>query len=447
MKFDLTKDLRRIHTLWDNFQFYHEKTSDYRFLYLCGPKGSGKTKAAQAYVHAHDYAFYFSFGDLPYKEAIREFANVYYSEIETPSSITEAIERFIFLRKKQPTLVFLEDERTRAMEECKSALLTSANSARNMLPCILCTGSESAGSENEIQLNYLSVAAFSKYFSSYSRRDIMRLHALTGGIQAVAKELDADAGYEENVRRLLRYDSAFSACLPAWLREAFRNPESYYPILNAIAAGRHRLSEIARQIGFPNNKCGTYLDALIRHNFVRAEKLLGAKQATYHLTSSYISAWCRYAYGKKMLNIQHPERYETYVSEDIDEALTLPAFHSACMRFITESWREYLSDFSFPTQDMVERNVKIKLKDKSEVALDYCVRKGGKALICIFADRLDMRFTKADVERIYEAVEIFTPLYDSQLVLFSLERFSDWSVHEASIRDYLHEVTIERLRF
>lgn len=37
---------------------------DKRAFFICGPKGSGKTKIAQDYVRSHANAFYISFGDL-----------------------------------------------------------------------------------------------------------------------------------------------------------------------------------------------------------------------------------------------------------------------------------------------------------------------------------------------------------------------------------------------
>ena len=102
------------------------------------------------------------------------------------------------------------------------------------------------------------------------------------------------------MRSLLAYDSAFTNTLPIWLAQSFRSPESYYPIFKSIAGGHHRLSEIAKDIGFQNNKCGKYLEALIRHEYVIAEKTESGKQSTYHPANSYYVSWARYTYGKKV---------------------------------------------------------------------------------------------------------------------------------------------------
>lgn len=60
---------------------------------------------------------------------------------------------------------------------------------------------------------------------------------------------------------------------------------------------------------------------------------------------------------------------------------------------------------------------------------------------------VDFRYTKKEMDRIFEAIETVDSLYYSHVTLFSIERFSDWCVHQASVDDRLHEVTLERLRY
>lgn len=89
----------------------------------------------------------------------------------------------------------------------------------------------------------------------------------------------------------------------------------------------------------------------------------------------------------------------------------------------------------------------IKLGDGSSVLLDYCTKKDDHSLVAVIPDDLNRRFTKGDIENIRDAVNRFEKLYDTEIVIFSVNRFSDWSVHEASIDCYLHFVTAERLKY
>ncbi len=160
---------------------------------------------------------------------------------------------------------------------------------------VICYISESAShNKYSVKIRNRTIPDFIKAFPDYSKQDSIRLWAMTGGILGIAKELDETASCEENLIKLLQYDSAFSNYLPQRLNEYFRTPKSYYPILKSLASGNSRLSDIAREVGFPNNKCLKYLEALIKLDFVKAEKKANSSHSTYHLENSYFAAWCKY---------------------------------------------------------------------------------------------------------------------------------------------------------
>jgi hypothetical protein len=60
---------------------------------------------------------------------------------------------------------------------------------------------------------------------------------------------------------------------------------------------------------------------------------------------------------------------------------------------------------------------------------------------------LTMRYTKAEMQAILRAVKGTVSLFETEITVFGLERFSDWCVHESAKREYLHEVTMDRLRY
>ena len=105
------------------------------------------------------------------------------------------------------------------------------------------------------------------------------------------------------------------------------------------------MGEIAKDICFPNNKCGKYLEALIQHGYVRALKTESGKQSTYHLANSYFASWARYACGKQAMQVAEPDRLLAYVMNDIDSSVALPAFQSACKRFIDLAQKDYLKHY------------------------------------------------------------------------------------------------------
>jgi len=237
---------------------------------------------------------------------------MYLPEHEDIHNWDDAVKAFLTERRSGLKLIIFEDEQNDAMEQCRAAFHSGKGGMRNLVFCSISRSSKHTD-RNNIEANYLTITDVCKCFPAYAKQDAVRLQALTGGIPAILKELDSEADYEKNVQKLLSYDSAFSTLLPQWLKDCFRSPESYYPILKSISFGHHRLSEIAKEIGFPNNKCGKYLEALIEHDFVRADKPHDGKYSTYHIANSYFAAWCRYVYGKKQQQIMTPDALFDFV--------------------------------------------------------------------------------------------------------------------------------------
>ena len=447
MEFDLSKEVARIGTSWNDISYDLNKRNGTleRSFALHGPKGCGKTKIAQEFVRSHAYAFYISFGKLPKKEALSAFMKTYIPDVAGIDTFEDAVDAFMEKRSGRPTLLVFEQEYTKAMAECKNCFWKYIASLPNVKDCYITDGN--AMGDYNVKVRHRTVADFFKAFPDYSREDVMRIHALTGGILGVAKELNQSADYDENVRTLLKYDSAFSTYLPSWLTECFRSPESYYPILKSMADGHCHLSEIAKDVGFANNKCLTYIEALIKNDFVFADKPKGSKQSTYHIANSYIAAWCRYVYGKNILQVTDPDRLFDYVRSDIDKSLAVPSFRAACMRFIDEAPKTELFDFRCSKAVEVKKSAAFKFRDGSRVVMDLCVKTDYSSFYFVFPHTLDERYTKEYMEKIYKVVNKFDSIYNSHITVFSLSRFSDWCVHEASVNDWLHLVTMERLKY
>ena len=416
-------------------------------FFIYGPKGSGKTRIAQDYVRSHANAFYMSFGDLSEQEALEAFRLQYVSEASEFSDWNEAVAAFIRKRNKRTTFLIFENENSTAMNGCEHAFGKYIYSTHYVRACYISPGEKQAWDEISFDVNYQTLQDYFNAFPNYSRQDLIRLHALTGGILSVAKELDDQCSFEENVHRLLAYDSAFTNTLPMWLAQSFRSPESYYPIFKSIAGGHHRLSEIAKDIGFPNNKCGKYLEALIRHEYVIAEKTESGKQSTYHLANSYYVSWARYAYGKSALQVGMPDKLYEFVINDMDSTVALPAFLSACMRFIDRAGKDYLFEYRTSNVESTQKALSIKIPGGQKVVLDLCVQTDDAIYVFVFPHSLDTRYTKAEIENIYDALRHNGYYFNTHITIFSIERFSDWCVHEAARNEWLHEVTLERLKY
>lgn len=449
MEFDLTEQRKSFHTLWNNVAF-HINTDSERFsqpiIKMIGPKDSGKTRLAQKIARAYPNVLYLSFEGQRREDALALFQQMYLKNHAPISDWEQAADAYMKEHEIGYKLLIWEDEHNPVQNECYHAFSKYLREDSAFVVFCMIEEGDIEIYESIFSVRYRTLAEYCKLFAAYEKKDIVRLFGLTEGIPAVAKELDTEKNYEENLRTLLAFDSAFSTYLPQLLRETFRTPESYYPIIASIARGKHRLSEIAKDVGFPNNKCGTYLDALIKHGFVREEKSEPGAWARYYLANSYYIAWGRYVYGMQNLQIATPDLLLQMVKESIDEAVALPALHAACIRYIQQTPKfEYW--LRSPDSNRIKRAVPVKLWNGTTVILDYYDSDDSDSLIGIFPHELDKRYTIDDYEQITEAISQHEGLDSAQILLFSLYRFSDWIVHKAARNALLYAVTIERLKY
>ena len=89
----------------------------------------------------------------------------------------------------------------------------------------------------------------------------------------------------------------------------------------------------------------------------------------------------------------------------------------------------------------------MKMPDGSSVILKCHEEQWQRTKIYVFPQSLSIRFTKKELQKILTVVKEYDPFVDAEVTVFGLERFSDWCVHESARRGFLHEVTLDRLRY
>ncbi len=456
MDIDYSREIKELYNAWHDC-FLTTNPHAKNCIDIFGDDRDAIKTVVQQFLHLRKKKTrYFSFACLDNAHALRAFAKTFELETESPENWTEAGRAFQKKYCSETLLVFFDDleffsERDAFRTACFEFIAKHNIIVAETWRCLREDWDPMPLYPFSLFIGCRTLPDLCKLFPKYAKQDIVRLYSMTGGISTILKELNADSSFEDNLRTLFRFDSAFTRYLPEWLREYFRTPESYYPILCSMAKGKRRLSEIAHDVGFPNNKCLNYLQALDRAGLVRAETAFGNRQTSYLLTNNYIAAWCLYAYERRSEMISDPDGFLQDVISAVDQQLAVPAFRNACFRFLEYGTKEYLNPFAgqifYSTNPEVYRDVIIDLGDGSSVVLDYCTQRDDHSLAAVIPDDLNRRFTKDDIENIRYAVKRFDKLYETEIVIFSVNRFSDWCVHQASIDCYLHLVTAERLKY
>ena len=415
-----------------------------------GERGCGKTEVIQKYVARTSCAYYISF-DTDERCVKTNVCHTFFGDTvyDNWKDIFTALNRrfssswaFIFLDHG------FEEFEDSHPEFAEAEEIVRGNS--HILTAVVIN--ESCPAEtmlyfygNEVDVIPRTLQHYCKALTECSKEGILHLYALTGGKTAAVYDLDANASYDDNLRYLLSRHSAFSKYMPCLMRECFRTPESYYPILYSIARGKNRLSEIAGEIHFPYNKTDKYLKTLIKAGFVKAVPDEKKNCSTYSLTGSYFRSWMLYIYPNRDLQICDPEKIVRLVNENIDADLTLDCFREAAFRHAinTPKFADRLDDIS---KSVITKNLHCRLttgKDLTYTVIDNGFNEGA---LLIVPEDLNARFEESDIWAIKRFMEK-EDIWNKMVLIFSLHRFSDWCVHFFHVHDDWFGITVERMKY
>ncbi|ANU54767.1 hypothetical protein I5Q82_06245 [Acutalibacter muris] len=171
------------------------------------------------------------------------------------------------------------------------------------------------------------------------------------------------------------------------------------------------------------------------------------KHSTYYLKNSYLSFWFNYLYRNHSLLVSDTERLLEIVFKDLDERIVLPAVHESCIRYMRRGQKGDNYRLFAQFDRAKNKPVSFRFRDGFRGQFDCVLSNDKDALLCVFPKDLDARFTKNDLEHYLKAANHHGTAGNTQLMIFSLHRFSDWCVHTVSNVPLLFEITTERLRY
>lgn len=123
-------------------------------------------------------------------------------------------------------------------------------------------------------------------------------YGMTDGVPAYVEKVDPSTTLEENITRQFLDPAGYLFEEPGnLLLQECRNPEQYDAIVQAIAQGRTKVSEIASATGVAASNAKGYLDKLISLGIVERELPLNEtsnKRAIYNLADQMFRFWYRF---------------------------------------------------------------------------------------------------------------------------------------------------------
>ena len=303
-------------------------TAGFLFLVMYGRRRVGKTTILQEFAKKHPCIFfpaqekndvlnlhdfsrslqeYFD-GDflMPFPNWEKAFAYLGKHAGESAEKIVLIIDEFPFLAEQNPSIKsILQHTIDHAWQHMNLMLILCGSSVSFMVNEVM--GYKSplygrvTGKLEVLPFDYFDSAAF---FPHYSMEDRLLAYGILGGIPRYLNAFDSKKSIHENLLREILPESTFLNDEPQMLlRMELREPGVYNSILEAIASGANKVTQIADRIHEDRSKCSKYLTTL--QNIRLVEKIVPcgesprSKKGIYILTDFYYNFWYRYIFSNR----------------------------------------------------------------------------------------------------------------------------------------------------
>ncbi|MCC8067360.1 MAG: ATP-binding protein, partial [Clostridiales bacterium] len=187
-----------------------------------------------------------------------------------------------------------------------------------------------------LPFDYLDAADF---FPDYSIEEKLIAYGILGGIPRYLNAFSSKQSIQQNIEKEILRNGAFLNDEPMMLlRMELREPNVYNSILEMIAQGHNKITEIADHIHEDKAKCGKYITTLLSIRLVEKQipcgEPEGSKKTIYTLTDPYYRFWYRYLFSdKSYYDLLGPADAAKEIMGDIPNFMG-SAFEDICKQYL-----------------------------------------------------------------------------------------------------------------
>ncbi len=160
----------------------------------------------------------------------------------------------------------------------------------------------------QLRLEPFAFREAARFLPRFSFEDQVRAFSILGGIPYYLTRFDDARPLAENVRAaVLEPGAVLREEVEFLLREELQEPRVYFAILQALAQGKRRSSEIANAAGLSHGTLSKYLGVLQALNLVRREVPVTesapekSKRGLYEIVDPYVAFWFRHVLSRRSL--------------------------------------------------------------------------------------------------------------------------------------------------
>ncbi|RCX16111.1 hypothetical protein DFR58_11293 [Anaerobacterium chartisolvens] len=279
----------------------------------------------------------------------------------------------------------------------------------------------------QIRLSPLKFTDIMKSNANKFFEQLVEVYSVTGGVPKYFDFFDNDEPLIENIEREVLQKGGFLYEEPVFLLEKeVKELVSYFSIMKNIAAGNHRVSQLAGVLEMPSNALSPYLKTLMDLDLVEKRIPVTEKQpeksrkGLYFVNDHFIEFWFRFVYAYKgELELENTEyvlgkikksfieKHVSFVYEDICRELLALLCSEGKINFIPSKIGSYWGP-------NIEIDVVALDEERKKVLLGECKYHNQPVDADVFFE------LKGKAEKIIELAE-----YEKTFILFSKSGFSD----------------------
>ena len=150
----------------------------------------------------------------------------------------------------------------------------------------------------QLKLQPFTIFEAQDFFPDMDPEKLAVLYGLTGGIPLYLGQMRRDATIDENIMENFLDPMAYLFEEPAnLLKQEVREPATYNAVIQAVATGSTKISQIATKTGLEISACAAYLKNLIGLGIIKKEYPFGeshSRKSIYLLKDNMFRFWYRF---------------------------------------------------------------------------------------------------------------------------------------------------------
>lgn len=333
----------------------------FEFLVIYGRRRVGKTTILQEFSGKHDVIFY-SAQEKNDSMNLQDFSKTlqqhfegqyiapfqswkdafsYVTKKTTDKKTILIIDEFPFMAGPNPSIKsMLQHEIDHHWKEQNIFFILCGSSVSFMINDIMGYESPLYGrTTSSLEVQPFDYYDSAKFFPNYSIQDKLIAYGVLGGIPRYLNAFAAERSIQENIETAILMNGAFLNDEPLMLlKTELREPNVYNSILEAIARGCNKVTEIADCVHEDKSKCSKYITTLLAIKLV--EKRVpcgepeGCKKTVYTLADNFYRFWYHYIFSNKSYyELLGTSDAAKEIIDDISDFMGL-AFEDICKQYL-----------------------------------------------------------------------------------------------------------------